>query len=48
MMSVANASIPVAVLSHNIIVVPILGLTHQEFVQKVCYYILYSLYNTNH
>ena len=41
MMSVANASIPIAVLSHASLVVPILGLTHQEFVQKVlhsCYH----------
>ena len=38
MMSVANTSTPVGVLSHNSLVVPMLGLTHQEFVQKVQYY----------
>lgn len=35
MISVANGSIPVAMLSHDSLVVPILGLSHQEFVQKV-------------
>ena len=35
MMSVANGSIPIAMLSHDSLVVPILGLSHQEFVQKV-------------
>ena len=35
MMSVANGSIPVAMLSNGSLVVPILGLSHQEFVQKV-------------
>ena len=35
MMNVANANIPVAMLSHCSLVVPILGLTHQDFVQKV-------------
>jgi len=34
-MDVANASIPLAILLHNSLVVPILGLTHQQFVQKV-------------
>lgn len=35
-MDVANVSIPIAILLQcNSLVVPILGLTHQEFVQKV-------------
>ena len=34
-MGVANASIPLAVLSPVSLVVPIVGLIHQEFVQKV-------------
>ena len=42
-MGVANSSIPIAVLSHNNLVVPILGLSHQEFVQKV----LYNCYRIN-
>ena len=42
-MGVANSSIPIAVLSHNNLVVPILGLSHQEFVQKV----LYNCYHIN-
>lgn len=37
MMGVANACIPIAVMCQNSLVVPILGLTHQEFVQKVPY-----------
>lgn len=37
MMGVANASIPIAILSHNSLIVPILGLSHQDFVQKVLY-----------
>lgn len=35
MVGVANASIPLAILSQNVLAVPLLGLSHQEFVQKV-------------
>ena len=35
LVGVANASIPLAVLSPVSLVVPIVGLIHQEFVQKV-------------
>ena len=35
MINVANTNISVAILSHGNLVVPILGLTHQDFVQKV-------------
>ena len=42
-LGVANPSIPIAMLSHSSLVVPILGLSHQEFVQKV----LYKCYHSN-
>ena len=35
MMGVANVNIPVGILSQDSVVVPILGVSHQEFVQKV-------------
>ena len=35
LVGVANASIPLAILSPGSLVVPIVGLIHQEFVQKV-------------